>query len=33
MNKASGGDAIPAELFQILKDDAIKLLHSTCQEI
>ena len=33
MNKASGGDAIPAELFQILKDDAIRLLHSTCQEI
>ena len=32
-NKASGGDEIPAELFQILKDDAIKVLHSTCQEI
>ena len=33
MNKASGGDGIPAELFQILKDDAVRLLHSTCQEI
>ena len=33
MNKASGGDGIPAELFQILKDDAMKVLHSTCQEI
>ena len=33
MNKASGGDGIPAELFQILKDDAVKLLHSICQEI
>ena len=33
MNKASGGDGIPAELFQILKDDAIKVLHSTCQKI
>ena len=32
-NKASGGDAIPAELFQILKDDAVKVLHSTCQQI
>ena len=32
-NKASGGDAIPVELFQILKDDAVKLLHSTCQQI
>ena len=31
--KASGGDRIPAELFQILKDDAIKVLHSICQEI
>ena len=31
MNKASGGDGIPAELFQILKDDAIKMLHSICQ--
>ena len=33
MNKASGGDGIPAELFQILKDDAAKVLHSTCQQI
>ena len=33
MNKASGGDGIPFELFQILKDDAMKLLHSMCQEI
>ena len=33
MNKASRGDRIPAELFQILKDDAIKVLHSVCQEI
>ena len=32
-NKASGGDGIPAELFQILKDDAVKLLHSICQQI
>ena len=32
-NKASGGDRIPAELFQILKDDAVKVLHSICQEI
>ena len=32
-NKASGGDGIPAELFQILKDDAIKALHSICQQI
>ena len=32
-NKASGGDGIPAELFQILKDDAVKVLHSICQEI
>ena len=32
-NKASGGDRIPAELFQILKDDAIKVLHSICQQI
>ena len=31
MNKASGGDAIPVELFQILKDDAVKVLHSICQ--
>ena len=33
MNKASGGDGISAELFQILKDDAVKVLHSTCQQI
>ena len=33
MNKASGGDGIPAELFQILKDDAVKVLHSTYQQI
>ena len=33
MNKASGGDGIPAELFQILKGDAIKVLHSVCQQI
>ena len=33
MNEARGGDGIPAELFQILKDDAIKVLHSICQEI
>ena len=33
MNKASGGDRILAELFQILKDDAVKLLHSKCQQI
>ena len=32
-NKASGGDGIPVELFQILKDDAVKVLHSICQEI
>ena len=32
-NKASGGDGIPAELFQILKDDAMKVLHSICQQI
>ena len=31
MNKASGGDGIPAELFQILEDDAVKMLHSICQ--
>ena len=31
--KASGGDGIPAELFQILKDDAVKVLHSLCQQI
>ena len=33
MDKASGGDGIPAELFQILKDDAVKVLHSICQQI
>ena len=33
MNKASGGDEIPAELFQILKDDAVTVLHSICQQI
>ena len=33
MNKASGGDRIPAELFQILKVDAVKVLHSLCQQI
>jgi len=33
MNKASEGDEIPVELFQILKDDAVKLLHSICQQI
>ena len=33
MNKASGGDGIPAELFQILKHDAVKVLHSICQQI
>ena len=32
-NKASGGDGIPGELLQILKDDAVKVLHSTCQQI
>ena len=32
-NKASGGDGLPAELFQILKDDTVKVLHSICQEI
>ena len=32
MNKASGGDGIPAELFQIFKDDAVKVLHSICQQ-
>ena len=31
-NKASGGDEIPVELFQILKDDAVKVLHSICQQ-
>ena len=33
MNKASGGDGIPVELFQILKDDPVKVLHSICQQI
>ena len=33
MNKSSGGDGIPVELFQILKDDAVKVLHSICQQI
>ena len=33
MNTASGGDGIPVELFQILKDDAVKVLHSICQQI
>ena len=33
MNKASGGDGIPDELFQTLKDDAVKMLHSICQQI
>ena len=33
MNKTSGGDGIPVELFQILKDDALKVLHSICQKI
>jgi len=33
INKASGGYGIPAELFQILKDDAVKVLHSICQQI
>ena len=33
MNKASGGDRIPAELFQVLKHDAVKVLHSICQQI
>ena len=32
-NKASGGDRIPAELLQILKDDAVKVLHSICQQV
>ena len=32
-NKASGGDGIPVELFQLLKDDAVKVLHSICQQI
>ena len=33
MNKASGGDGISVELFQILKDDAVKVLHSVCQQV
>ena len=33
INKASGGDGIPSELFQILEDDAVKVLHSTCHQI
>ena len=33
MNKASGGDGIPVELFKILQDDAVKVLHSICQQI
>ena len=33
MNKANGGDGIPVELFQILKDDAVKVLHSICQQL
>ena len=33
MNKASRGDAVPGELFQVLKDDAVKMLHSICQQI
>ena len=33
MNKASGGDGIPVELFHILKDDSVKVLHSICQQI
>ena len=33
MNKASGGDVIPVALFQILQDDAVKVLHSICQQI
>ena len=33
INKASGGDRIPAGLFKILKDDAVKMLHSVCQQI
>ena len=33
MNKINGGDGIPAELFQILKDDTVKVLHSICQQI
>ena len=33
MNKASGGDGIPVELFEILKDDAVEVLHTICQQI
>ena len=33
MNKTSGGDGIPVELFQILKDDTVKVLHSICQQV
>ena len=33
MNKANGADGVPVELFQILKDDAVKVLHSICQQI
>ena len=33
INKTSGGDGLPGELFQILKDDAVKVLHSICQQI
>ena len=33
MNKATGGDGVPSELFQILKNDDVKVLHSTCQQI
>ena len=33
MNKTSGGDGIPTELFEVLKDDAVKVLHSVCQQI
>ena len=33
MNKANGGDGIPAEVFQILRDDTVKVLHSICQQI
>ena len=33
MNKASGGDGIPVEVFQFIKDDAVKVLHSICQQI
>ena len=33
MSKASGGDETPAKLFQVLKDDAVKVLHSICQQI